>query len=150
MPEIAAKQTEFERVVRNRIDHKFINYAQKLGEELRFSEKNKQLSKSQIRRIFAAVKSLEMRVSGNLDNAEILILLPRLAYACKRDSAVKPLADELSAGIRTVAEDGISKEERTRRFRTLSQAFEAVLAYHKDDEKGDRNNRPQRGSESRD
>lgn len=143
MPEIAAKQTEFERVVRGRIDERFIDHARSMAQKLRLSDN---LSTSQIRRIFAAVKSLEMRMGDKLDHGEILILLPRLAYARKRDRSLGDLADELSAGIRAVTEKDIDSEVRTQRFRRLSQAFEAVLAYHKsEDQRDDRGQRPQGG-----
>ena len=85
---------------------------------------NRNLTTSQIRNVFSAVKRMEMK---GFNQKELLLLKPKLAYASSRPGAkdgTKDLKDILTKAINYV---GNSKE----RFENFCNFFEAILAYHR-------------------
>ncbi len=89
-----------------------------------------QLTKSQIRNIFGAVRQIQMNwppsVSQEEERArvrELLLLKPKLAYQAAREPKVKPLADVLDLAIDQIAGQRV-------RFQRFVELFEAILAYH--------------------
>jgi len=90
------------------------------------------VSSSQIRNVYGQIKSLEMNIANKPLNSEIdalslrkmQVLIPRLAYAAKREGgALKQLSKVFSTSIKMT--------ETVGDFMRLSQFFEATLAYHK-------------------
>lgn len=90
------------------------------------------VSSSQLRNVFGQIKSLEMRMSNlpaeneidALSLRKMQLLIPRLAYAAKREGGgLIQLSDVLTTAIKLV--------ETVGDFMRFSQFFEATLAYHK-------------------
>ena len=82
------------------------------------------LTTSQIRNIYGAVKKMQMK-GGELDTHKLLMLKPKLAYAAKRHGGgVDTLKDVLTQAIDLVGND-------SKKFNRFVDFFEAILAYHK-------------------
>lgn len=96
-----------------------VKEAEKFGEQLA-----RNLTTSQIRNIYGAVKKMQMK-GGELDTHKLLILKPKLAYAAKRHGGgVETLKDVLTQAIDFVEKDSAN-------FSRFVDFFEAILAYHK-------------------
>lgn len=91
-----------------------VRVADALGEYF----KKKDLSTSQIRNIYAQVRTMR-----GYDRNALNLLRPRLAYAAGRHKEVSGLQRILDAAIVRV-----NDEEK---FKNFQQFFEAILAYHK-------------------
>ena len=95
-----------------------VDEAEKYGKQL-----SNNLTTSQIRNIYGAVKRIQMR--GELDTHKLLMLKPKLAYAAKRHGGgVNTLKDILTQAIDLVGDD-------SKKFSRFVDFFEAILAYHK-------------------
>ena len=95
-----------------------VKEAAQLGERLA-----RNLTTSQIRNIYGAVKKMQMK--GELDTHKLLMLKPKLAYAAKRHGGgVNTLKEVLTQAIDLVEND-------SRKFDRFVDFFEAILAYHK-------------------
>jgi CRISPR-associated protein Csm2 len=87
------------------------------------------LKSAQIRRLYGAVKILEMefqQAGGDFsqkDLDKIILLRPKLAYAANKKKEVRPLQQVLDACLRKIEK----KEDFTR----FVDFFEAILAYHR-------------------
>ena len=82
------------------------------------------LTTSQIRNIYSAVKKMQMK-GGELDTHKLLMLKPKLAYAAKRHGrGVDTLKDVLTQAIDLVGND-------SKKFNRFVDFFEAILAYHR-------------------
>ena len=82
------------------------------------------LTTSQIRNIYGAVKKMQMR-GGLVDTHKLLMLKPKLAYAAKRHGGgVETLKDVLTQAIDLVGDD-------SQKFNRFVDFFEAILAYHR-------------------
>ena len=96
-----------------------VKTAEQFGQQLA-----RNLTTSQIRNIYGAVKKMQMK-GGELDTHKLLMLKPKLAYAAKRHGGgVDTLKDVLTQAIDLVGKD---KEK----FSRFVDFFEAILAYHK-------------------
>ena len=96
-----------------------VKQAEQLGERLA-----RNLTTSQIRNIYGAVKKMQMK-GGELDTHKLLMLKPKLAYAAKRHGGgVETLKDVLTQAIDLVEDD-------SKNFNRFVDFFEAILAYHK-------------------
>ena len=95
-----------------------VSAADKLGESLA-----RNLTTSQIRNIYGAVKKMQMK---EFDAHKFAMLKPKLAYAAKRarSQGADRLKDELTAAINVVGSDA-------EKFPRFVDFFEAILAYHK-------------------
>ena len=109
-----------------------VKEAERLGKQLA-----RNLTTSQIRNIYGAVKKMQMK--GELDTHKLLMLKPKLAYAAKRHGrGVDMLKDALTQAIDFVERKQIdlSEEEQSKKkqekFNRFVDFFEAILAYHKD------------------
>lgn len=80
------------------------------------------LKTSQIRKIYGAVKKIQM--SDDFQRKDLVMLKPKLAYAAARNDAVSDLKDALTQAIDRVGDD-------RERFQNFVDFFEATLAYHK-------------------
>lgn len=97
-----------------------VKEAEQLGKQLA-----RNLTTSQIRNIYGAVKKMQMK-GGELDTHKLLMLKPKLAYAAKRHGGgVDTLKDVLTQAIDLVGND-------SKKFNRFVDFFEAILAYHKD------------------
>lgn len=94
-----------------------VEAAEKLGEKLA-----RNLKTSQIRKVYGAVKKIQM--SDEFRQNELVMLKPKLAYAAARNNAVMDLKDALTQAIDQVGDD-------PKRFKNFVDFFEAILAYHK-------------------
>ncbi len=91
--------------------------------EQRGQQLARNLTTSQIRNIYGAVKKMQMK--GELDTHKLLMLKPKLAYAAKRHGGgVDTLKDVLTQAIDLVGND-------SKKFNRFVDFFEAILAYHK-------------------
>ena len=102
-----------------------VKEAEKLGEQI--SHKDYGVTTSQIRKVFSAVKRIQM--SEKLQINELILLKPKLAYVAaraqeRRKDSTEKLRDALTQAIDKVIED-------PNRFKNFVDFFEATLAYHK-------------------
>ena len=100
-----------------------VDAAQKLGETL----EKRGLKTSQIRKVYGAVKKIQM--STEFDRNELVMLKPKLAYAAARNKAVTDLKDALTQAIDKVIDQVDDKQKKF--FKNFVDFFEATLAYHK-------------------
>ena len=100
-----------------------VEAAEQLGKLL----ENRGLKTSQIRKIYGAVKKIQVseafRPNDPIMN-DLIMLKPKLAYAAARNRAVTDLKDALTQAIDKV-------EDSPGRFKNFVDFFEATLAYHK-------------------
>ena len=95
-----------------------VEAAKKLGEKLA-----RNLKTSQIRKVYGAVKKIQM--SDEFHRNDLIMLKPKLAYAAARnDEEVTDLKDALTQAIDRVGDD-------PQRFKNFVDFFEATLAYHR-------------------
>ena len=94
-----------------------VEAAEQLGKKLA-----RHLKTSQIRRIYSAVKKIQM--TEELQRNDLVMLKPKLAYAAARNDAVADLRDALTQAIDRVGDD-------PKRFKNFVDFFEATLAYHR-------------------
>ena len=95
-----------------------VKAAKNLGDML----ERQRLKTSQIRKVYGAVKKIQM--SNEFNQNELIMLKPKLAYAAARNNAVTDLKDALTQAIDKVGND-------PKRFKNFVDFFEATLAYHK-------------------
>ena len=92
--------------------------------EQRGQQLARNLTTSQIRNIYGAVKKMQMK-GGKLDTHKLLMLKPKLAYAARRHGGgVDTLKDILTQAIDLVGND-------QKKFNRFVDFFEAILAYHR-------------------
>ena len=94
-----------------------VTAAENLGQKLA-----RNLKTSQIRKVYGAVKKIQM--SDKFRRNDLLMLKPKLAYAAARNDEVTDLKDALTQAIDRVGDD-------PQRFKNFVDFFEATLAYHK-------------------
>ena len=101
-----------------------VDAAEELGESL----KKHGLKTSQIRKVYGAVKKIQ--VSEVFRQNDLIMLKPKLAYAAARNKAVTDLKDALTQAIDKVI-DEVGEEKKKFKFKNFVDFFEATLAYHK-------------------
>ena len=95
-----------------------VKAAKDLGTRLFDSE----LKTSQIRKVYSAVKKIQM--SDKFSQNDLVMLKPKLAYAAARNPEVTDLKDALTEAINKVGDD-------PQKFKNFVDFFEATLAYHR-------------------
>ena len=95
-----------------------VDAAENLGKAL----ERRGLKTSQIRKVYGAVKKIQM--SEEFRQNDLIMLKPKLAYAAARNSAVTDLKDALTQAIDQVG-------NCAKRFKNFVDFFEATLAYHR-------------------
>ena len=95
-----------------------VEAAEKLGEKL----VARNLKTSQIRKVYGAVKKIQM--GDKFHRNDLIMLKPKLAYAAARNNEVTDLKDALTQAIDRIGDD-------PQRFKNFVDFFEATLAYHK-------------------
>lgn len=106
--------------VTNKIDEDAVNFSEKFGSYL---AKNR-LTTSQIRNIYGELKRIQMK-GFEEERTSFLLLLPKMAYAAKRNSnegltAFKQVFDKLHTNVKTAEQ-----------YKNMMDLMEAILAYHK-------------------
>ena len=105
-----------------------VDAAKKLGKSL----ENRGLKTSQIRKVYGAVKKIQVSEAfrqkdptsmNDLIMNDLIMLKPKLAYAAARNRAVTDLKDALT--------QAIDKVDSPEKFKNFVDFFEATLAYHK-------------------
>ena len=79
------------------------------------------LNTSQIRKVYSAVKKIQM--SREFNRNELIMLKPKLAYASARNKSVEKLKVALTEAI-----DHVDDNDK---FKNFVDFFEAILAYHR-------------------
>ena len=95
-----------------------VTKAQNLGRQLAA----KKLKTAQIRKVYSAVKNIQLNKKFNRN--ELVMLKPKLAYAAARKDEVEELKNALTEAI-----DYVDNEKT---FKTFVDFFEAILAYHRE------------------
>lgn len=110
-----------------------VDFAEEFGEYL-----VRGLSTSQIRNVFGEVKRIQMKGEANeAFVTDVLLLKPKLAYAKARASGAtqreraEAIAEVLTAGIDGIFSEGMTSENKFKRFENFAAFFEAILAYHR-------------------
>lgn len=120
-----ASNVEIEKVAQEEVDiseiiekggEPLVTAAEILGRKLARS-----LKTSQIRKVYGAVKKIQM--SEEFNRNELIMLKPKLAYAAARKPEVEDLKDTLTKAINEVDDD--------KKFKNFVDFFEAILAYHR-------------------
>ncbi len=93
-----------------------VTAAEALGRKLARS-----LKTAQIRKVYSAVKKIQM--SREFNRNELIMLKPKLAYAAARNKSVEELKVALTEAI-----DHVDDNDK---FKNFVDFFEAILAYHK-------------------
>ena len=104
-----------------------VEAAEQLGKLL----ENRGLKTSQIRKIYGAVKKIQVSEAFRQNDStmndlimnDLIMLKPKLAYAAARNRAVTDLKDALT--------QAIDKVDSPEKFKNFVDFFEATLAYHK-------------------
>lgn len=93
-----------------------VTAAERLGKQLA-----RNLKTAQIRKVYSAVKKIQM--NNEFNRNELIMLKPKLAYAAARNRDIEKLKDALS--------DAINHVDSKNKFKNFVDFFEAILAYHK-------------------
>lgn len=95
-----------------------VTAAEKLGKTL----KKRGLKTAQIRKVYGAVKKIQ--VSKEFRQNDLIMLKPKLAYAAARNPDVTALKEALTQAIDRV-------DNSQEKFKNFVDFFEATLAYHR-------------------
>ena len=114
--EIVAQQKVDISVVIEKGGEPLVTAAENLGRKLA-----RNLKTSQIRKVYGAVKKIQM--SEEFNRNELIMLKPKLAYAAARKPEVEDLKDALTQAINQV--------DNNEKFKNFVDFFEAILAYHR-------------------
>ena len=105
-----------------------VNEAEELGRQI--SDRRSGITTSQIRKVFNAVRKIQMKVQigEEFQQNELILLKPKLAYVAARapgprKANTEKLKDALTQAIGLVDND--------KKFQNFVAFFEAILAYHK-------------------
>ena len=105
-----------------------VDAAENLGRAI--SDRNKGITTSQIRKVYSAVKKIQMKIQ--LDNEfqrnDLVLLKPKLAYVAARAPRGREANTEKLKDALTQAIDQIDNHDK---FKNFVDFFEATLAYHK-------------------
>lgn len=136
-----------EKWIKEKIDKETIEYAEEFAKILVEHNQGYQnysgvfeLKSSQLRKFFGAVKNFQLKVqqTDDFNVSEFIMLKPKLAYAVgrvkqqhKNDAIrIKDFADVISKAIDLV----IDSEDKQKAFKNFVNFFEAIVAYHKQEE----------------
>lgn len=105
-----------------------VNEAEKLGKQI--SDKRNGVTTSQIRKVFSAVKKIQMKVKmgEELQLNELIMLKPKLAYVAARAPDQRRVNTEKLKDVLTQA---IGLVDDKTKFQNFVSFFEAILSYHK-------------------
>lgn len=96
--------------------------------------KNPTLNTTQLRKFFAALKKLEQKDTWDEIETEFYLLKPRMAVSVGRKNLPEPFYNVILAAMAKV--DNVADEEvKMKNFDVFVKFFEAIVAYHKYEEK---------------
>ena len=113
--EVAVAQDKMKDIIENG-GEPLVTAAEVLGRKLA-----RNLNTSQIRKVYSAVKKIQM--SREFNRNELIMLKPKLAYASARNKSVEKLKVALTEAI-----DHVDDNDK---FKNFVDFFEAILAYHR-------------------
>ena len=93
-----------------------VKAAESLGRKLA-----RKLKTSQIRKVYSAVKKIQM--SKEFNRNDLIMLKPKLAYATARNKDVE--------GLKVALTEAIDHVDNDDKFKNFVDFFEAILAYHR-------------------
>ena len=105
-----------------------VNEAEKLGRQI--SDRRSGITTSQIRKVFNAVRKIQMKVQigEEFQQNELILLKPKLAYVAARAPGPRKANTEKLKDVLTQA---IGLVDNDKKFQNFVAFFEAILAYHK-------------------
>lgn len=105
-----------------------VNAAENFAKKI--CDKNRGVTTSQVRRVFSAVKKIEMKVQmgDKFQPNELILLKPKLAYAAARAPTTRKANTEK---LKQVLIEAIGEVDDNKKFENFVAFFEAILAYHK-------------------
>ena len=105
-----------------------VKAAKKLGESI--SDRNNGITTSQIRKVYSAVKKIQIKVQvdSEFDRNDLVLLKPKLAYVAARAPRGRERSTQKLQGALTQAIDRVDNHNK---FKNFVNFFEATLAYHK-------------------
>lgn len=105
-----------------------VNTAEQLGKDI--SDKYKGVTTSQIRKVFSAVKKIQMKIQmgEEFQQNELILLKPKLAYVAAR--APKARVSK-TIKLKNALTEAINMVDDKTKFQNFVSFFEAVLAYHR-------------------
>ena len=112
---VAQQQVDISEIIENG-GEPLVTAAEILGRKLA-----RNLKTSQIRKVYGAVKKIQM--SDEFSQNDLIMLKPKLAYAAARKPEVEDLKETLTKAINEVDND--------EKFKNFVDFFEAILAYHR-------------------
>lgn len=124
--------------IKSGLDNEAISYAEIFGKELTKPQNPKKenmpddreaLTTSQIRNVYGEVQRMKMK---GFNQAELLLLKPRLAYTTERKGTIgsKDFRKVIEKALDEVF-NGKDEKEKEKRFQNFANFFEAILAYHR-------------------
>lgn len=105
-----------------------VEAAKELGESI--SNRNSGITTSQIRKVYSAVKKIQMKIQvySEFERNDLVLLKPKLAYVTARAPRGREASTEKLQGALTQAIDQVDNHNK---FKNFVNFFEATLAYHK-------------------
>ena len=105
-----------------------VNAAENFAKKI--CDKNKGVTTSQVRRVFSAVKKIQMKVQmgAEFQLNELILLKPKLAYAAARAPTARKANTEK---LKNILIEAIGQVDDNKKFENFVAFFEAILAYHK-------------------
>lgn len=124
---VVAEDTTIVDVIENGGDT-LVEAAEKLGKAI--SDRNRGITTSQIRKVYSAVKKIQMKIQmgGEFERNDLVLLKPKLAYVVARASKDREASTQKLRGALTEAIDQVDDDSK---FKNFVDFFEATLAYHK-------------------
>ena len=107
-----------------------VKAAENLGKSI--SNRNSGITTSQIRKVYSAVKKIQMKIQVDREfernRNDLILLKPKLAYVAARAPRGRETSTEKLQDALTQAIDRVDNHEK---FKNFVNFFEATLAYHK-------------------
>jgi CRISPR-associated protein Csm2 len=121
---LVLSEHQLQAIIANTLDQaaakQLVEWAEKIG----YVIKAEGLSTAQIRRVFGAVREIQMKGFNKPEQRRALLLLkPKLAYTAGRERKTVRLTRVLAAAI-----DFVETEQQ---FNNFANFFEAIIAYHR-------------------
>ena len=122
--------------IQDKVTSQTVDFAKRFGTYLAYNDSQAEpLTTSQLRKFFGEVKRQQMI---GYKESEFIMLKPKLAYAVGRakQGKKKPVKIEDFYDVMSDAIDKVSQcSDKLKAFKNFITAFEAIVAYHKAEEK---------------
>ena len=121
---LALSDPQLRTIITNTTDQESVKQLIQWAEKIGYVIKAEGISTAQIRRVFGAVREIQMKGFDKPEQRRALLLLkPKLAYTAGREKKTARLARVLAAAIDYV--------ETGPQFDNFANFFEAIIAYHR-------------------